>query len=152
MEYKLSFMKNIISMMLVIGLITLVSSCKNTPEKQAQKPQTKVVEKPVKDTLAVDTLKKVAEVEVKKPEPPKPDDKYFLIAGSFQSRENAEIFKLRLEEQGYSSNIIERRHGPNTEFYKVSYKSFYDKNEAFAELRRARNTEGKDNVWLLVKK
>nr|WP_321450127.1 SPOR domain-containing protein [uncultured Carboxylicivirga sp.] len=145
-------MKNIFHALFILGIIASLGACKEKSKQQAQKPQTKVVEKPVVDTLEADTLKKVAEVEIEKPEPPKPADKYFLIAGSFQSRENAEIFKLRLEEQGYSSNIIERRRGPNNEFYKVSYKSFYDKNEAFAELRQARNAEGRDNVWLLVKK
>jgi len=145
-------MKNIVYALFILGLITSMGACKEEPQKQTQKPQTKVVEKPVKDTMTPDTLNKVVEAEVVKPEPPKPEDKYFLIAGSFQSRENAEIFKLRLEEQGYTSNIIERRRGPNNEFYKVSYKSFYDRTEAFAELRQARNSEGRDNVWLLVKR
>ena len=145
-------MKNIVYALFILGIITSMGACKEKPQKQTQKPQTKVVEKPVKDTMTPDTLNKVVEEEIAIPEPPKPADKYFLIAGSFQSRENAEIFKLRLEEQGFNSNIIERRRGPNNEFFKVSYKSFYDRAEAYAELRNARNTEGKDNVWLLVKK
>ncbi|MBS2096774.1 SPOR domain-containing protein [Carboxylicivirga linearis] len=145
-------MKNIVYALFILGIITSMGACKEKPQKQTQKPQTKVVEKPVKDTMTPDTLNKVAEEKIAIPEPPKPEDKYFLIAGSFQSRENAEIFKLRLEEQGYNSNIIERRRGPNNEFFKVSYKSFYDRTEAYAELRNARNSEGRDNVWLLVKR
>lgn len=155
MEFKLSYMKSIISTLLVVALIFGVFACKDKPTKQQpQKPVTVVVQKPVKeDSLKLDSLKKVAEKkEVKKVEAPKPEDKYFLISGSFQSRENAEIYKSRLQQEGYNSQIIERRMGPNNDFFKVSYKSFHDRKLAYAELRKARNTEGRDNVWLLVKR
>ncbi|MCU4177603.1 SPOR domain-containing protein [Marinilabiliaceae bacterium N1Y90] len=130
-------------------------ACKDKPTQKVQKPKTTVVKKTVKkDTAAIDSLKKVAEAKkvVKKVEAPKPPNKYFLIAGSFQSRRNADIFKARLEKEGYTSSVIERRTGPNTDFYKVSYKGFHDRKLAYAELRKARNSEGRDNVWLLVKK
>ncbi len=152
-EFKLSYMNKFASALLILGFAISFTSCKDKPKEKPQKPVTKVVQKAVKDTLAVDTLKKVAvKKEVKKVEAPKPADKYFLIAGSFQSKRNAEIFKTRLEKEGYSSSVIERRSGPNTEFFKVSYMAFHDRKLAYAELRKARNTEGRDNVWLLVKK
>lgn len=146
-------MNKFASALLILGFTFCISACKDKPKEKPQKPVTKVVQKPVKDTLAVDTLKKVAVKKVeKKVEAPKPADKYFLIAGSFQNKRNAEIFKSRLEKEGYTSSIIERRSGPNTDFFKVSYKAFHDRKLAYAELRKARNTEGRDNVWLLVKK
>lgn len=146
-------MNKFASVLFILGLVVGFTSCKDQPKEKPQKPVTNVVQKVVKDTMAVDTLKKVAvKKEEKKVEAPKPVDKYFLIAGSFQSKRNAEIFKSRLEKEGYASNVIERRSGPNTDFFKVSYKSFHDRKLAYAELRKARNTEGRDNVWLLVKK
>jgi cell division protein FtsN len=146
-------MNKFVSALLILGLALSFTSCKDKPKEKPQKPVTKVVQKAVKDTMAVDTLKKVAAKKVEnKVEAPKPADKYFLIAGSFQSKRNAEIFKSRLEKEGYTSHVIERRRGPNNDFFKVSYKSFHDRKLAYAELRKARNTEGRDNVWLLVKR
>lgn len=147
-------MKNIASTLVIFGLTLGVFSCKDKPAKQQpQKPVTKVVQKPIKDTLKTDSLKKVAEQkEVTKIVAPQPEDKYFLIAGSFQSRENAEIFKSQLEQNGYQSTVIERRNGPNNDFFKVSYMSFHDKSLALAELKKARNMQDKEEVWLLIKK
>ncbi len=143
-------MRKLFVILSVFALLT-GAGCKDKPSKKPQKPvKTAVVEKKVvKDTTAVDTVK--SKPVVKEVEPPKPADKYFLIAGSFANKKNAEIFKAKLVAEGYQSVIIERPHGLNGEFYKVSYKSFYDRKEAFAELRTARYSEGRDDVWLLIK-
>ncbi len=144
-------MKKICSTLIISALILGTFACKNKQKEKPSKPVTTVVQKPVKDSTKVDTLKNVVKEEVKEIVVPK-EDKYFLIAGSFQSRENAEVFKSQLEQQGYQSSIIERRRGPNNEFYKVSYMAFHDKKEAYSELRKARNTSEYYNAWLLVKR
>ncbi len=138
--------------LLAIAALLMAAGCKDKPAKKPQKPvKTAVVQKTVeKDTVKQEV--KTPEVKEVQPEPPKPADKYFLIAGSFESQQNAEIFKAKLVADGFDAKVIERPGGPNGEFYKVAYKSFYDRNEAYAELRTARNNEGRDDVWLLVKK
>ncbi|MCG8578282.1 MAG: SPOR domain-containing protein [Bacteroidales bacterium] len=137
---------------LAIFALLIGAGCKDKPAKESKKPvKTAVHQKKVeKDTVKEEV--KTPEVKEVIPEPPKPDDKYFLIAGSFEKQQNAELFKAKLVADGFNAQVIERPGGPNGEFYKVSYKSFYDRSEAYAELRSARNNEGRDDVWLLVKK
>jgi cell division protein FtsN len=144
-------MRKLTTSLAIIALL-LGAGCKDKPSKQPQKPvKTAVVQKKVeKDTLQKEL--ETPKVEETIPEPPKPSDKYFLIAGSFEKQHNAEIFKAKLVADGYDAQVIERPGGPNGEFYKVSYKSFYDRSEAYTELRTARNNEGRNDVWLLVKK
>jgi len=125
--------------------------CKDKPSEEPKKPvKTAVVEKKVvKDTTDQDTLKTNTDEEPTQVD--QPADKYFLIAGSFASRRNADQFMAKLMGEGYQSIVIERPGGPNAEFYKVAYKAFYDRNEAYAELKTARHSEGRNDVWLLVK-
>ncbi len=143
-------MRKILTTLVIIALVFGAGCKKKKSAEQSKKPvKTAVVQKPVvKDTIKEEEPKPVIE-EV---EPPKPDNKYFLIAGSFEKLSNAEQFKAKLVGQGFESEVIERPGGPNGEFYKVSYKGFYDRGEAYAELQTARNAEGRDEVWLLVKK
>ena len=149
--HKLICMKKLLTFLSIVALLT-GAGCKDKPSKEPQKPiKTAITENKIaKSTSAADTLK--IKPVVQNEEPPKPADKYFLIAGSFADRNNAEEFKTELVADGYQSLVLERPQGPNGEFYKVSYKSFYDRNEAYSELRTARNSEGRSNVWLLVKK
>lgn len=110
--------------------------------------------KDLTDSLRQDSIRKAKALELQKLEEQKaqvPDDKYFLIAGSFQDRDNAEKFKAELESQGYEAKIIVRETGPNQDFYKVSYKSFYDRNEAFKELSKEKQQPNNEHVWLLIK-
>lgn len=79
-------------------------------------------------------------------------DKYFLISASFSDMANAEKHQKTLLKQGLSSEIIIREEGTNSDFYKVSYMSFSNWSEAKQVLERERNTPGKEDVWLLVKK
>ncbi|MBK3518939.1 SPOR domain-containing protein [Carboxylicivirga marina] len=143
-------MRKIITSLAIVALL-IGAGCKDKPAEKAKKPvKTAVVQKKVeKDTVKKEVKPEIKEVE---PEPPKPADKYFLIAGSFAKRHNADVFKSKLMADGFNAQVIERPGGPNGEFYKVSYKSFYDRKEAYSELRSARNNEGRDDVWLLVKK
>ncbi|MDE5423208.1 SPOR domain-containing protein [Ancylomarina sp. DW003] len=74
-------------------------------------------------------------------------NKYFLISASFKNKNNAERMQVKLEKNGFDSQIIP---APNN-FYRVSYKGFSKRAEAFKELKIARNTQGKENVWLHIK-
>ena len=130
----------------------MINAC-NSKQKEPEKIPVKktVVHKPLVDSLNQDSIAPV-KPEVKEPEIVKPADRYFLISGSFQSMRNAERYKAELEAKGYRSEVIVRKTGPNTDFYKVSYKSFHDRELAFSELRQEKQLPNNEHVWLLVKR
>lgn len=121
-----------------------IGACKEKPKQVPQellKPVVKEEPKPVEEVVA--------------PEPevvePVVVDKYFLIAGSFRTLEQAQAYESYLiQTEGYSTQIVQRSYGPNSEYYRVAYKSFSDKADALTELEHEREIEGKE-VWLLVK-
>jgi len=140
-------MKRIFLMSAVI--LFLGAACK---EKKQAPPPPPPAPKPEVVAEPQDTVESVpVQEEVVYAEPVEPD-KYFLISGSFQEYANAEKYQKELANQGFQSEIIHRQHGPNNEFYRVSYQSYSSWKEALNNLEAERNTPGKEGVWLLVKK
>ncbi|MBN2166406.1 MAG: SPOR domain-containing protein [Marinilabiliaceae bacterium] len=138
--------KQIFSFILFGGIILFAVSCNDKPVKQAPQP---IEEQPVfEDTIQSDTIIDVVE-EI--PEPPKPENKYFLIAASFRNQVNAEKLRDRLIAEGYESEVIIRQTGINPDFYKVSYKGFSDKSQALRVLRDEMSQGSFPDVWLLIK-
>ena len=143
---------------LIAGVILLsFNECDSTKKKPKKKPIKKtVVHKPLidsarlADSLALIEAQKIADAEAEA-KAAQPDDKYFLISGSFHSMANAEKFQKELQAQGYNSEVIIRKTGPNTDFYKVSYRSFYDRDEAYNALRQEKKMPNNETVWLLIK-
>lgn len=91
------------------------------------------------------------EEEVIQPEPVEPD-RYFLIAGSFIKQDNAEVLKNQWRQKGYDTEIVTRSWGVNSDFYRVAYMGFPKLNQAIDAMKQERTQEGKENVWVLVKK
>ncbi len=145
---------------LIAGSLMLsFNACNKKKKETRQKPVKKtVVHQPVVDSARIaDSLARVAAQqkaleEAAAAEAAKAAQKYFLIAGSFQSMQNAEKFQKELQAQGYDSEVIVRKTGPNTDFYKVSYKGFADRDEAFKALRNAKVKPNNETVWLLIKR
>jgi len=118
--------------LLATALLVLGVACKDKKEPPKKEPVKKVAPAPKPDTLA-------KKVEEPKPEPkpvPKEPNKYFLIAGSFSSQDNAESFKKELTDQGYQSEVIMRSWGENSDFYKVSYMGFPTRKKPSARCSR----------------
>ena len=141
---------------LIAGVFILFFGACNSGKKEPEKKPVKktVVHQPLVDsTKLADSLARVAEqkAQEEKMKKAKPDDKFFLIAGSFKSKENAEKFKDELISKGYDARVVVRKTGRNTEFYRVSYRAFYDRKKAFKELKQERSTEPNDSVWLLIR-
>ena len=148
-------MKKLYVLLIAGSLLISFNACNSGKKKPEKKPVKKsVVHRPLidsarlADSLALIEAQKVAAAE---PEVVQPDDKYFLISGSFHSMANAEKFQKELQAQGYSSEVIIRKTGPNTDFFKVSYRSFYDRDEAYDALRQEKKMPNNETVWLLVK-
>lgn len=77
----------------------------------------------------------------------KTEEKYHVIAGAFQIKENAEKKVSQLISKGYNAKIIGINNWGLTQ---VSFHSFSDRNEATNFLYRIQKTVSKD-AWLLIK-
>lgn len=139
------------------------ASCNKNRKKVTPKPaiQEEVVEPDtaliqdstmVEETIPEEPLFKEEEIQEPVKSLTPTNDRYFLISASFSEYANAEKYQQTLINQGLSSEIITRREGANKDFYKVSYLSFSNYREALQKLEEERNTPGKEQVWLLVKK
>lgn len=125
----------IIAILLTLSLIGIFSSCKN--KKQNEKLTTQQVEV----------------VEVVKPEPveppreePKPVVKqvnYYLVAGCFKVRENAERLNSKLLNEGYDSRIL-----PFYNMSMVTYDGYETRQEAQSALNRIVKETGKELTWV----
>ncbi len=69
---------------------------------------------------------------------------YYLVAGSFAERTNAEKLFHQLRWEGYNPELINING-----LYRVSLAHFYDKNQANIELAQLRKRTGKEGMWLL---
>jgi nucleoid DNA-binding protein len=107
------------------------SSSENLPE--TQEPEI------VGEKVAVETDKKQALYYEE------PDDKtYYIIAGSFEQIENAQILFNTLAKQGYSPEILQ-----SDGRFRVSISKFSERNRALRELANLRNQKSTQSVWLL---
>jgi cell division protein FtsN len=132
-RYKILF---ITFLSLAIGM----SACKEE-KKTLKNPKT------TKKIVKAKPIQKKIEKKVPKALVKKAINKYFLIAASFKKQSNAKKMKSKLKSEGFDSQIILS----NNQFYRVSYKGFSKKEEAFKELKIARATEGKEDIWLHIK-
>lgn len=70
--------------------------------------------------------------------------KYYIIAGSFQKRSNAQRYMETLQKKGFKAELLPERNG----MHAVSYNAFTDKRKAMAELRYL-TKEKQLQAWLL---
>jgi len=75
------------------------------------------------------------------------DGRYFMIVGSFQNYNLAELYSQKIQQMGYQSEIIEASNG----FYRVTAKSYNDFQLGISEIDDFRSsiTPG---AWLHVKR
>ena len=146
---KSNLMKSIY--LLTIILAFSIAACNKTAKKPTPQPQP-VVEETIQEVEEEPEV--YAEEVFEEPvfKTPSGNDKYFLISASFMEYSNAEKLQQDLAQKGMRSEIIQREHGPNPDFYKVSYMSFNNWEQAVNALESERNTPGKESVWLLVKR
>ena len=70
---------------------------------------------------------------------------YHLVVGSFKRRNNAEEFSRQIKEKGYSPTILEK-----DGLFRITVKSFNNKQEALVYLYHMRDTGKVKSVWLLT--
>lgn len=140
---------------LLLGILALVEykfsvvGLFGSDDKQVVEQQP-VITKPepvVADTLPEkDTIMEQPVVEEKEPKQVvDPNAKrYYIVAGSFKIKSNAERFNQKLINEGYQSEIIERNIG----YYTVTYKTFYNWHNALTEWQNMRVTDSE--TWIFI--
>jgi nucleoid DNA-binding protein len=73
--------------------------------------------------------------------------KYYIIAGSFNNHENAELLQKQLGNRGYSSEIMEE----DDELFRVTMAVYANKRKALKSLEKIKSAEKKINPWILSK-
>jgi len=71
--------------------------------------------------------------------------KYYIVAGCFQSRINAEKYVAELRDKGFSAELF----GTHDNLYAVSFSSFSTREQALNELNRIRETT-EPEAWVLL--
>jgi nucleoid DNA-binding protein len=89
------------------------------------------------------------EVKVEAPfvETPVQQNSYFIIAGSFQSLQNATELMSKLKASGFPAEMIVTEN----RMYRVSIRSYADRDEAIRELPRVRAESGIDGAWVMTR-
>jgi len=128
-----------------LSILLAFSACKEKKKEQTHSIAAQTEQE------APDSLQTSAAQPVSTQEAPVPDDKYFLIAGSFLNKEYADAYQGQLAQKGYNAQIVQRTWGANSEYFRVACKSFFDKSEAYQALNEMQQTEEIENVWLLIK-
>ncbi len=150
-----------LTLWVILGLLfsaTLISCGNNNDEDIDENifgdTTTKKVEKKAeiaKDTVAAQVAEEAEEVvapeeeeKTAEVETGNNDQKYFLISGSFEIKDNADRYLAKLENEGYSPRIIATDFG----MYRVAYLGFSDRKEAFNKLNE--EVDAGKEVWLCV--
>lgn len=117
--------------------VTVVDSAAIKAEQMRQDSikQAKIIADSIKQAK-LDSIEKQKKLEESMP-------KYYLVAGSFQQKKNADKFVDKLNAQGYQSKIFMERRG----YYRVCYSSFVDRRQAFNEYRKLKNQN--IEVWVI---
>lgn len=96
----------------------------------------------IKQAVAVTTDKKKA---LYYEEPQQQESKtYYIIAGSFEKLENAQVLSHSLSSRGYNPEIIQ-----SDGRFRVAMTKYTDRNRALRELERLRREKPTEQVWLL---
>lgn len=79
--------------------------------------------------------------------PPVQQNRYFIIAGSFQNLQNATELMNRLKSAGFPAEMIitENR------LYRVSIRSYTEKEEAIRDLSRVKAESGISSAWVMTR-
>jgi cell division septation protein DedD/nucleoid DNA-binding protein len=125
-------------------------------EAEGAEEHAPAVEKGLKEEEGLPADEPVAEPgPVRRPAADEPGDqpkattghKYFIIAGSFQSLQNATELMNELKAAGFPAEMIitENR------MYRVSVKSYADREQAIRELPRIKAESGMDGAWVMAR-
>lgn len=133
------------AILLTLGGTAIYTKYQENTQKEFLAKQQKDLEKKIQTATFVisnplPTIELKATKEIEKP--------FYVVAGAFQVKENAQKKVDQLLNEGYNAKIIGVNKWGLTQ---VVYDSFADKNEAINYLYKIQDTVSKD-AWLLIKK
>lgn len=133
------------AILLTLGGTAIYTKYQENTQKEFLAKQHKDLEKKIQTATFVisnplPTIELKATKEIEKP--------FYVVAGAFQVKENAQKKVDQLLNEGYNAKIIGVNKWGLTQ---VVYDSFADKNEAINYLYKIQDTVSKD-AWLLIKK
>ena len=106
-------------------------------------PDTTILNKETQQILD-STHRQVNALRVETPRPAKEKAVYYIVAGSFSSRENADKLKSELTQKGYRAEVRKI-----TLMYRVTLGKFYDRKTGIKEINKRRSELGNDSYWLI---
>lgn len=135
---------------LLAMLVSVACNKQTVPQKTAEElnavpARAEIVEEEVEEAPIVEREETIVEID----EEPPVDYLYFVIIGSFRSKENAMKYQAQIGEKGFSSILMKNEEG----FYRVSVLSTDDITKAREEIRRIRTAYPEHgDTWLLIRK
>lgn len=123
-----------IVILVALSLLFSLSSCK-------KKKKTATIETP--KTEVVETTPAPVPVVKEEPKPVVREMNYFLVAGCFKVKSNADNLNARLIGEGYNSKVM-----PYYNLYMVTYEGYETRTEAQAALNRIVQEPGKELTWV----
>lgn len=121
--------------------IVITSNNQIIAESDEELTQTEIEEIPI-------IIKEENIISAEKLEPVLPEEKYFVIMGSFKVFSNAQKFQEQLRTEGFESQILRNENG----LYRLSVYAYKEINEARGKIYFIRKNYPKYNdVWLLKK-
>ena len=140
-----SVMRKVV-ILLIVAVLGVSCSKKSLQKSDVETaPVPALQEQAAEEVPIVERVEKLVEVEK---EPPV-SEQYYVIIGSFRSRDNAVNYQKELKGKGFESNLLRNEEG----FYRVSVKSTNEIVDARREIMsiRTRFPEHAD-TWLLIRK
>lgn len=119
-----------IVILVAISFLFSLSSCKKKKET-IEAPKAEIVEVVTEPVVEV------------KPEPVIRQMNYFLVAGCFKVRANADKLNARLINEGYDSKVM-----PYYNMHMVTYEGYETRQEAQVALNRIVSEAGKGQTWV----
>ncbi len=124
-----------IVILVALSFLFSLSSCKKKKTATIEAPKTEIA----KTTPAPAPVPEVKE----EPKPVVREMNYFLVAGCFKVKSNADNLNARLMSEGYNSKIM-----PYYNLYMVTYEGFETRQEAQSALNRMVQEPGKELTWV----
>ncbi len=124
-----------IVILVALSFLFSLSSCKKKKTATIEAPKTEIAE----TTPAPAPVPEVKE----EPKPVVREMNYFLVAGCFKVKSNADNLNARLVSEGYNSKIM-----PYYNLYMVTYEGFETRQEAQSALNRLVQEPGKELTWV----
>ena len=123
--------------LLTVSMITFLVSCK---EKEAPKKETSA------QVVKTETSTPVKDAKIEKQEPVvKEKTHYFLIAGCFEYKNNADKLCQKLQNEGFKEAVVLDYY---ENLYLVSYEGYAKKSDALTALKNIQQDANKKNTWL----